>query len=104
MPDFVFEIQAELKEMVGTPDVRHWSDTSWTLKLMERLHKLGTDHRYECYPSKSDSPPKQAWLYDLVWWEAHQGRPREGFAKSMPLAVESEWEMKPTRDGDFEKL
>ena len=77
-----------------------WSDAKWTREVLTKIGKLAKDHGSKDYTSKGKGK-RGEWLYDLCWLQYSE---TDGYLKSMPLALESEWGNWDAVCSDFEKL
>lgn len=105
MSELENEIKGALNGIPALAQSENWSATvtaPWTREIKNQLCRIGRAHGWECYANQCDESDKKVeWLYDVVFWNIDN---TTGFASSMPLAVESEWEITQSREGDFEKL
>ena len=72
----------------------------WTKSIKQALGDLGKSKGFEIGAAGMDDTYEKEWLYDLIWYKEE-----EGFLKSVPLVVESEWDRSYKGiQYDFEKL
>ncbi|RTL54772.1 MAG: hypothetical protein EKK46_07630 [Rhodocyclaceae bacterium] len=98
------EIVKVLKLIPAKAESGNWlrSNERWTREIKNQICQIGRKRGWKSYANRCDkSTNKNEWLYDIVLWELDA---KNKFARSMPLAVESEWSTDETRLGDFEKL
>ena len=93
----VDEIKAVLDHVAETTSVTELGRV-WTANVISGLKEVGVRKGYRVYGSKCESDGHE-WVFDLCWLEY-----TDGWLKSMPLALESEWHGWSNAQDDFQKL
>ena len=74
----------------------HIDDSNyWTKEITCRISCKGKSRGFETYSKYHGGE----WCYDLCWVERY-----DGLTKSLPIALECEWNRSPEIEDDFEKL